>query len=426
MLDWVSQARRRYAAQRLGGTGGFALPTVLVAMLLVSAIAVTALRTSSDERMTGRAMREAAKAFYAAEAGVNAVIAAWDQSVIDAALTVPGDSLELGWQTLENGCRYRGVVRRVDDGSGLKMYQISATGRGAGDLRSERNLAFLLREVPLMPQKALTVNGELRVVGEGDLLGDCGGLHVNGDLVLADTLHVSGDVIFTDSVSGSGGAIDTLGNSIEPQVGDSTTIPELHPWDYCGEADYILRNGWYITVGSPSDSSLIPPTGLDGWKYSSTGDVYSLNAEYGVPGTVCVDGNVNVWADPKHMTSPLQISLLVDGSVKFSGSPVITADHSEGILVMAEGDVVLHGYLEDAGDNYAGLVYAGAQCDFNGEPVLNGQVLCRGAANPPGSTELATRSMINGKPQITFDCTNYLNLTVVRPLGQGGWWQFAN
>ncbi len=402
------------------------MPTVLIAMLLVSAIAVTALRTSSDEQMTGRAMREAAKAFYAAEAGVNAVIAGWDQATMDAALALPGDSLDLGWQTLENGCRYRGVVRRVDGGSGRKMYQVSARGRGAGGLRSERNLTYLLRETSLLPEKALTVNGDIKINGDSELQGECGGVHVNGALELADTLVVDGDVIATDSIYGPGEVFDTLGNPVTPQVGDSTAIPELHAWDYCGEADYILRNGWLITVGSPSDSSVIPSTGLYGWKYNSTTDVYSLNAEYGVPGTVCINGNASVYAGVGAMDAPLQISLLVDGSVKFSGSPVITADHSDGILVMAEGDVVLHGYLEDAGDNYAGLVYAGAQCDFNGEPVLNGQVVCRGAPDPPGALNLSDKAMINGQPQITFDCTNFGNLTVARPLDQGGWWQFAN
>lgn len=426
MLDEVNRFRQSPVVRRLEETAGFALPTVLIVMMLISAIAVTALRTSSDERMIGRAMREAAKAFYAAEAGANAMVAAWDQSVIDAALAVPGDSLELGWQTLENGCRYRGVVRRVDGGSGLKMYQISATGRGPGDLRSERNLAFLLREMPLVPQKALSVNGNIKVNGDTEFHGECGGVHVNGALDLADTLTASGDVIASDSVFGPGEVFDTLGNPIEPQVGDSISIPELHPWDFCDEADYILRNGWLITVGSPSDSSVIPSTGLYGWKYNSTSDLYSLNAPNGVPGTVCVNGNVSVSAGTGTMAAPLQISLLVDGSVQFSGSPVITADHSDGVLVMAEGDVVLHGYLEDAGENYRGLVYAGGVCDFNGEPVLNGQVLCRGADDPPGAIDLADKSMVNGEPKITFDCTNYLNLTVVRPLGQGGWWQFAN
>lgn len=426
MLDRVNLERWCRAAQRGVGTEGFALPTVLIAMLLVSAIAVTALRTSSDERMTGRAMREAAKAFYAAEAAVNVVIAAWDQSSIDSSLAIPGDSLDLGWQTLENGCSYRSVVRRVDGGSGRKMYQISATGRGAGGFRSERNLSFLLRETSLLPEKALVVNGNIKINGDSKFFGECGGVHVNGALDLADTLMVSGDVIATDSVVGSGTVLDTLGAPVEPQLGDSTEIPELHPWDYCGEADYILRNGWLITVGSPSDSSVIPSTGQYGWKYNSTSDVYSLNAEKGVPGTVCVNGNVSVSAGADAMESPLQISLLVDGSVQFSGSPVITADHSDGILVMAEGDVVLHGYLEDAGDNYTGLVYSGAQCDFNGAPVLNGQVLCRDEADPPGAINLSDSPKINGEPQITFDCSNIGSLTVARPLGQGGWWQFAN
>ncbi len=408
------------------GDQGFVLPAVLVVMLLVSAIAITALRTGVDEHTTGRAMRESAKAFYAAEAGVNAVIAAWDNAYIDSVLAVPGDSVDLGWQTLENSCSYRAMVRRVDDGSRRKLYQVNSTGRGSGGLRGERTLAVVMSEVPLLPTTALTVNGNIKINGDQAVQGPCGGIHVNGSLDLADTLQVDGDVTFTDSLTGSGVVIDSLGNPITPELGDSVDIPQLNPWDYCGEADYFLRNGYIVTVGPPTDSSVISSEGTLGWKYNSTTDEYNLKANEGVPGTVCVNGNVNVSAGTGTMAAPLPLTILTDGSLRYSGSPLVTADHSDGILAMAEGDVSMHGNIEAGGDNFDGLVYAGSECDVNGTPILNGQVICRGDPDPPGAIDLIDDSMINGGTQINFACQDYLGIYKVLPIKQGAWSQFAN
>jgi Tfp pilus assembly protein PilX len=408
---------------------GFALPTILVVILLLSTITVTALRTAVDERMTGKAMRESAKAIYAAEAGVNAVIAGWDNAYFDSALAVPGDSLDMGWQSMENSCSYRAMVHRLDDGSGRKLYQVNSTGRGSGSLRGQRTLAVVLADVPILPLKALVVNGDIDITGDQEIQGSCGDVHVNGNVDLSDTLQVNDMLSATGAVTGSGAnhIINADGEPVTPESGaEPIEIPKLNPWDFCGEADYILRNGWIVTVGPPTDSTLIGGPGVLGWKYTAHLDKYTLNAEIGVPGTVCVNGNVQVSAGEGTMTSALPLSLLVDGSVNFTGSPVIIADHSDGILVIAGGDASIHGYPEAAGDNFSGLIYAGSQCDFNGIPILSSQVLCRGDPDPAGAINLSDQSMINGETQITFSCVDLANITEVQPLRHGAWSQFAN
>ena len=124
---------------------GFALPTVILVMVLVSALALASLMTTGDERAAGRALRESAKAFYAAEAGANAVISDFDALSYDTLMSVPGDSADLGWQTLENGSSYGVMLRRVDGGGGKPLYFVSVTGRGVGGLRGQRTIGVALR-----------------------------------------------------------------------------------------------------------------------------------------------------------------------------------------------------------------------------------------------------------------------------------------
>ena len=145
MLSSVGRGGQASEHSRSAGEEGFVLPMVIFAMVLLIAIAVATLSTSADERMAGRALRESAKAFYAAEAGLNAAISGWDQAAYDTLLATPGDSLALSWQTLDNGSSYGAVVHRVDGGSGTRLYTITVVGRGVGGLRGQRILRVILR-----------------------------------------------------------------------------------------------------------------------------------------------------------------------------------------------------------------------------------------------------------------------------------------
>jgi len=104
---------------------GFVLPTVILAITVMSLIAVAALSTASDERRASRATRESTLAMYAAEAGLRQTYGAWPAAVKNLA---PGDSLDLGWQTLPNRAAYRAVIHRVDKG-GLQEYNVVVQGR---------------------------------------------------------------------------------------------------------------------------------------------------------------------------------------------------------------------------------------------------------------------------------------------------------
>ena len=111
---------------------GFVLPMVVFAVAVMSIIVVASLATSSDERRASRAMRESTLAEYAADAGLRQTYGAWPTMAVKA--LNPGDSLDLGWQTLPNSGtsgKYRAVIYRVDNG-GLQEYNVVVQGRRTG------------------------------------------------------------------------------------------------------------------------------------------------------------------------------------------------------------------------------------------------------------------------------------------------------
>jgi hypothetical protein len=105
---------------------GFVLPTVILAITVMSLIAVVSLSTASDERSASRATRETTLAMYAAESGLRQTYGAWPTASVIS--LKPGDSLDLGWQTLPNKASYRSVIHRVDKG-GLQEYNVVVQGR---------------------------------------------------------------------------------------------------------------------------------------------------------------------------------------------------------------------------------------------------------------------------------------------------------
>ena len=105
---------------------GFVLPTVILAITVMSVVAVASLSTAADESRASRATRESTLAMYAAEAGLSQTYGAWPSASVNS--LKPGDSLDLGWKTLPNKAAYRSVIHRVDKG-GLQEYSIVVQGR---------------------------------------------------------------------------------------------------------------------------------------------------------------------------------------------------------------------------------------------------------------------------------------------------------
>lgn len=132
------------------------LPTIVFAVAIMSIIVVAALSTSSDERRASRAVRESTLASYAAEAGLRQTFGAWPTTSVNA--LNPGDSLDLGWQNLTNGSRYRTVIYRVDKG-GLQEYDVAVQGRRTGLNGGESTVLGVVGGVPIFKGAVITQSG---------------------------------------------------------------------------------------------------------------------------------------------------------------------------------------------------------------------------------------------------------------------------
>lgn len=156
---------------------GTALPTIIVLMVVLGFMTVAALQTTSDDRMAAHNVRESTRAFYAAEAGANLVVAQWDSLQYDTLMAAPGDSFDLGWRTLpENGASYRAVVQRVDNGS-TPIYNLKVTGRTAGSWGGQSLVSLALTTLA----GSINVPGAITITGGGLNVGSGGGVVVDGN-----------------------------------------------------------------------------------------------------------------------------------------------------------------------------------------------------------------------------------------------------
>jgi hypothetical protein len=142
-----------------------------------------------------------------------------------------------------------------------------------------------------------------------------------------------------------------------------------------------------------------------GWKRTATGPVkWDLKDALAVPGTFCVEGNAYMSNNLGLPGLPMKISVIATGSIEISGNPFLTPDHDDGILFLAGGDMSIQGN-PGLGDNFSGLVYAGAQCKTSGNFALTGQLMCANGPQPAGSVDFIGAHDMSGNWTMNFDCS---------------------
>ena len=387
--------------------GGFALPIVIFALVLLGVIGVAALQASRDEFLSAVAVRGSSQAFYAAEAGIHSAVSNWDQDAMDTLVANPGDSLVGSWTTIANRCSYRIVYRRIDGGDADdKLYSVESTGQ-TPELSGGRRRIGIIMKVPSPLNNALSLGGNVQLSGNLTITGACADIHTNGDLDVGGTSTVAGNVSTSGTASVGGTLQDTLSNPVTPTSGaPQQPLPDLDPNDYCGEADFVFTNGSGLKVSTSETQNLASGTHW-GWKWS--GGIYTTDNNNVEPGVYCMDGDAEVVNQLGTPSTPLTVTILTTKSVTIPGDPYIVAAHTESILIIADGDVKLNGSPSGGEQNFEGLVYAGAQCEVSGTPVMHGQLICRDDPNPPGSQDWASNNQISGDLTLTFSCGGLLD-----------------
>src|ERR1043166_7320376 len=121
--------------------GGFILPLVIFALAVMGILLLVLLRTSDDDRMGSRYVLEGTRSFYAAESGLNKIIAAWITNGYGKLAPTVGSSADLGWQTIpENKTRYHGVILKLT----ANTWQLTVDGQSGEGRRGLRTVQVIL------------------------------------------------------------------------------------------------------------------------------------------------------------------------------------------------------------------------------------------------------------------------------------------
>lgn len=421
---------------------GIALITVLLAMALLTVIGATLTAIGIVELRSAINHRSATRALLLADAGVNHALALMRGPLAEFSYSevVRGDDGTPG--TGDDGVLMGFGVGAIDEipdtgvvlGAGRYFvvlendpqdpsgdpyldsnHRLRATCRGETRDGGVAEIGVVLAAPNF---HAIVSNGDLTLPGNPDVLGPCAGVHANGVLAVSGHPTVDGQATASDAIIMSGTIYDAGGAVVIPELSGRVEVPEHDPLDYLGRADYELKDGWVVDVGPPRDSALATGSGVRGWKWNAGLGAWSLAGNKAEGGTYFAYGDVEVTGNAGSDGAPLEITIIATGSVKVSGNPKIKAAQPDGILILAGGDVDIGGVASGITLSYAGLVYAGSQCQLNGTPSVGGHVLCYDAANPPGAADLVSDNKVNGTPTVTYDCSGERRRTMV-----ASWWE---
>src|ERR1041384_1329925 len=93
---------------------GFILPMVIFSLAIMGVLVLIIVGTSDDDRLGSRYDFEGTRSFYAAEAGVNAILTSWSANGYEATVPNVGNTNVLAWATLpQNGGTYRATILKV-------------------------------------------------------------------------------------------------------------------------------------------------------------------------------------------------------------------------------------------------------------------------------------------------------------------------
>ncbi len=392
MVRNMLQRSASEAVAKIRGVRGFVLPVVIFSLVLLSTMALVGLLTSQDEYWSSSAMRQSSSAFYAAEAGLNEVLATWDstrQAAVDS--LSPGDSLTLNWRTLDGGARYRARIYRWDDG-GQPMYELSVEGRGAGARRGQRVLTLALTAVPSVPgegykvgeccEATAVVKGTFGQRGTPDMKGNLGQVFQSGyDThppgweaagVCSDSLYDKPGVVMQDTSGIELDPDDAVLEGVPPILEDPTISDSI--FEYFGEytwedikakAEIVIDTFGYVQLADGSNRIKIddsPPS------HNLEGDeVYPRYTTDPITGELLCDTSHPLnWGsddpdDPCFDHFPI---ILTQGEVDLRGGPYYGGDrfYGQGIFIL----------------DYDTAAGTGSELEFEHEANFRGMVLGRG------------------------------------------------
>jgi hypothetical protein len=419
----------REAARR-----GVALPAAIFGLVAVSVMAVGIYSMTDLQSKSVKNRESSARAMMLAEAGIvhaltvlrdtlknkepldlfkgsdNTFGTADDYLIVGYGLSDPAQIPAAGKNIAEGNYK---VTISDDPGDGDTNQQtdtnfrllINCTGETADGAKATLSAVVGNAAFP-----GVVTEGILKINGDPEIIGKCGGAHANEIAIVSGNPVVTGTISATDTVTVSG-SIENPGDSTVIPLSNQPPmeIPDVLPADYCGTADYTLHANGTITRHSDDSTANISGNSKWGWKRAGTSPVV-FDQDGSLPdGTVCAYGNVKVGGSPGSASNPKAVSIIATGSIQISGNPYLKPSSPDGIMFLSGADIEINGNPDAGTLNYEGLIYATSQCKIGGNPEIFGQIVCKNKPNSNSSvtTQLADENMISGNPKITYNCGGF-------------------
>lgn len=349
---------------------GFAILAAIFSIVVVSLLALTGLYVARNDASANDGLHRSWKAFYAADAGASIFMATWESG--DYKSLNPGDSVDTGWRTLDNGTVYRTTVLRVDDGAtDTALYRLRTVGRASEKATAQRSIVTLVQRFgvsDLCCESALKVGGGVRVQGTGA------------------RVKISG--LDADPASWGGscnGTPDDLPGVTLPNLADLQIVgtPELDG-DPPVLEDPTIEDSDFEQFGAADYNDLAAAAEIQFEGSQTLNDVAPV-LDAGGDCDTSVDTN---WGDP---SSP--------SSACFDYMPLVhvAGDLSLPGIVVGQGVLLVDGNLKVTGTlDFYGLVIVQGEADFRGDVTVTGGMMVRNGM-------LATdNSSISGNAQINY------------------------
>ena len=246
------------------------------------------------------------------------------------------------------------------------------------------------------PNNALLCEEDMVIGGNPLIDGTVAHVHTNSDLEISGGPHICGDATASGSIEISGSP------TIDGDTASGVTkvwIPDVRAQEYYYMCEYILHDG-----GEAEDSAgnEIDPDDY-GWKWS--GGQWKVAGNKATDGAYYIEADVEIAGSPGTAEAPWEATLITEGCIKFTGSPVMEARYG-GILIVAEGDEDGNGQVEsepvvELGGTpaqqakYQGAVLSAGDLKVKGNPAIEGCLVAKGGIP------------IGGNPTIKYNGARY-------------------
>jgi hypothetical protein len=372
----------------LGSRAGFALPSAIVALVLVALMVVGGFSSVSQEYRIGVGSELSSEAFYAAEQGINQVLAAWNPSVVGVLPLF--EPLELSGAI--PGAEWAVDIRRLSDRSYFLDARATVVERGmlAGATRRIGALVKV-RTAELTPPAALTTRGNVSVRGTAEVHGENVNPVTWGGVCTPTDPSTNAPGVMTDATGNvtTQGSAEITGNpaSIQNPDIDATTFQIF------GDMTW-------------AELTLLADKRYAGGNFTGTAPVLDALGD-------CDRGHPSNWGDPIDPAAPCGNYFPI---VHIAGSAQIqSGSFGQGILLV-DGDLDLRGNFtwhgivivqgelgtQGSGNRILGGVWAG-NADLDNQALVGGSVV-------QYSTCAAERAILNNA-----------SLSRARLIPQRGW-----